>query len=270
MTYERNSSGAGRGLYDPGNPYFVVSHRESGLYDLGNPYFEASYRGPGLYDWGAPDLRDTAPQIFTQTITLDSRPVVVRSYRDPVFTYFPEEEPTVSVRRSTAERLPADLTLLLATVLSRPLCEAIIGDLQERYAEKLKDRGRFPAMLWFWGQVITSLAPFAWAGSASPAWTRFTEGFGDSCPSANLSVVAEQGCSYDEAARYQPGNEPFLNALALLFPAVAKAAKVFAVLRKKEVGLSDIVVRRRQNELGVLRRLRAINNVYQLPLSKLA
>jgi hypothetical protein len=51
---------------------------------------------------------------------------------------------------------------LVAMFLSPELREAVIGDLQERYGELIEESGYTRATLWFWRQIVTSLAPFAW------------------------------------------------------------------------------------------------------------
>jgi hypothetical protein len=56
-----------------------------------------------------------------------------------------------------------NVTVLFALFLSSLNCDAVVGDLQERYATAIARRGRYRAILWFWRQVITSLAPLAWA-----------------------------------------------------------------------------------------------------------
>jgi hypothetical protein len=47
--------------------------------------------------------------------------------------------------------------------LSSELRGAIVGDLQERYGQTFKQRGRNLGTLWFWLQITTSFAHFTWA-----------------------------------------------------------------------------------------------------------
>jgi hypothetical protein len=67
------------------------------------------------------------------------------------------------VKKQISQRLvPPGLKLtdFLCSILS---CDAVIGDLLERYGRLSQQRGYFRAATWFWKQLITSLPFFAWA-----------------------------------------------------------------------------------------------------------
>jgi hypothetical protein len=66
-------------------------------------------------------------------------------------------KPSVVVKR------PPNVTPLFSLFLSLEACEAVIGDIQERYTSIFSRLGKHHASVWFWKQVIASLATFAWA-----------------------------------------------------------------------------------------------------------
>jgi hypothetical protein len=57
------------------------------------------------------------------------------------------------------ERPPANLELLLHLAMSPADCEALIGDLEERYRKLATRLGRKRADIWYAKQVLTSIWP---------------------------------------------------------------------------------------------------------------
>ena len=61
---------------------------------------------------------------------------------------------------------PANAEFLFYLFLTPENCDAIVGDLEERYRLIHKKFGSRRANFWFWTQVLRSLGPIAWA------WTK--------------------------------------------------------------------------------------------------
>jgi hypothetical protein len=68
---------------------------------------------------------------------------------------------TGSDRCSVAPQPPLNAQFLLDLFLSDDVCEAFLGDLQERYSKKLPRLGKQRADWWYRKQVLTSLWPLA-------------------------------------------------------------------------------------------------------------
>lgn len=58
--------------------------------------------------------------------------------------------------------------LLLGCVAPPGVVEALLGDLNEEYSLRAHSPGA--AGLWYWGQVVRSLPPLAWAGVTDRQW----------------------------------------------------------------------------------------------------
>jgi len=58
---------------------------------------------------------------------------------------------------------PISLGALLHLLLDKKTVNAFIGDLQERYAEKVSSSGRTEANLWYTKESTRSIVPLAWA-----------------------------------------------------------------------------------------------------------
>jgi hypothetical protein len=65
---------------------------------------------------------------------------------------------------------PVNAQFLLDLFLSDDVCEAFLGDLQERYGKKLKRLGKTRADWWYWKQVVTSLWPLARSAGRKVSW----------------------------------------------------------------------------------------------------
>jgi hypothetical protein len=64
-----------------------------------------------------------------------------------------------------ALRPPTNAEFLFYIFLSPENCDALVGDLQERYRIIRKKFGARRANFWYWVQVITSVGPIAWAAT---------------------------------------------------------------------------------------------------------
>jgi hypothetical protein len=62
-------------------------------------------------------------------------------------------------------RPPLNAQFLFYLFLDAKTCDALVGDLEERYRTVLKKFGTRRANSWYWVQVITSLSPFIWAAT---------------------------------------------------------------------------------------------------------
>lgn len=58
---------------------------------------------------------------------------------------------------------PVKAEYLFYFFLEAKTCDALVGDLEERYKLILKKFGKFKADLWYWSQAIRSTGPIAWA-----------------------------------------------------------------------------------------------------------
>lgn len=75
----------------------------------------------------------------------------------------------------STDRPPRLAESLLARLLRTPDGDHILGDLAEQYATRREDGTRIGATLWYWGQVVRSLAPLLvrashWSGRTGPAY----------------------------------------------------------------------------------------------------
>jgi hypothetical protein len=61
--------------------------------------------------------------------------------------------------------LPLNATFLLYLFYDAKNCDALVGDLEERYKLIRKKFGARRANFWYWVQVITSVGPIVWAAS---------------------------------------------------------------------------------------------------------
>ena len=74
--------------------------------------------------------------------------------------------PKILVKWPAKRNRPATLFLvasILGLLVSSENCDAVAGDIEQRCARIAKSEGRLRAISWFWKQVITSIAPLAWA-----------------------------------------------------------------------------------------------------------
>jgi hypothetical protein len=58
---------------------------------------------------------------------------------------------------------PLNAEFLFHVFMTPQSCDALLGDLEERYKLINKKFGRRRANLWYWTQTVTSLAPIVWA-----------------------------------------------------------------------------------------------------------
>jgi hypothetical protein len=69
-----------------------------------------------------------------------------------------------SGKRSTSSTTPPQNASFLFYLFTTPKnCDALVGDLEERYKLIHKRFGRRRANFWYWTQVLTSVGPIAWA-----------------------------------------------------------------------------------------------------------
>ena len=68
-------------------------------------------------------------------------------------------------RRPTKRTSPVNATFLLYLFYDAPNCDALVGDLEERYKIIRKKFGARRASFWYWVQVITSVGPITWAAT---------------------------------------------------------------------------------------------------------
>jgi len=68
----------------------------------------------------------------------------------------------LSKRRRVSNRPPLDAKYLFHVFLDRQNCDALVGDLEERYSLIRKEFGQRRADLWFWIQTIRSVGPMMW------------------------------------------------------------------------------------------------------------
>jgi hypothetical protein len=154
-----------------------------GLYDLGIPELYKTAQEYDLYP--APEKQDedqiASRLIFSFGVTMQktSAPTCVVVHRQEPSPEWDEGRMRRWVailkqlrngstdfrltRDSVSSRPPLNITPLFALFLSSEICDAVVGDLQERYTQAFTQRGRTHATLWFLKQAATSLMPFAWA-----------------------------------------------------------------------------------------------------------
>ena len=60
---------------------------------------------------------------------------------------------------------PVNAEFLFYLFLDSKLCDALVGDLEERYQLIHEKFGARRANLWYWVQVMTSVGPIAWAAT---------------------------------------------------------------------------------------------------------
>jgi hypothetical protein len=60
---------------------------------------------------------------------------------------------------------PRNAEFLFYIFMTPANCDALVGDLEERYKLIYKKFGRRRANLWYWTQTVTSLGPIVWAWS---------------------------------------------------------------------------------------------------------
>jgi hypothetical protein len=70
-------------------------------------------------------------------------------------------------RRNTSGSVhpPLNAAFLLYLFYDAKNCDALVGDLEERYKFIRKKFGAHRANFWYWVQVITSVGPIAWAAT---------------------------------------------------------------------------------------------------------
>jgi hypothetical protein len=66
-------------------------------------------------------------------------------------------------RRRKCRRPPLSAEYLFYLFLDHQHCDALVGDLEERYKLIHKKFGRRRADLWYWTQMVASLGPIVWA-----------------------------------------------------------------------------------------------------------
>jgi hypothetical protein len=75
--------------------------------------------------------------------------------------------PKESLKRRTGangQRPPRNAEFLLCLVCPKDKCDALVGDLEERYPSMCQKFGEDRARLWYWWQVIRCLAPLIFEG----------------------------------------------------------------------------------------------------------
>jgi hypothetical protein len=78
--------------------------------------------------------------------------------------------------RSATSQPPLNAELLFHIFMTPQNCDAILGDLKERYKLIHKTFGRRRANYWYWTQVVVSLRPIAWACVKKVSgWSALTE-----------------------------------------------------------------------------------------------
>ena len=70
-----------------------------------------------------------------------------------------------STKRPKGFTPPIDATFLFYLFMTPPNCDALVGDLEERYKLIHKKFGHRRANFWYWTQTVTSLGPIAWGWS---------------------------------------------------------------------------------------------------------
>jgi hypothetical protein len=66
-------------------------------------------------------------------------------------------------RRRNCRRPPFNAEFLFYLFLTPQNCDALVGDLEERYKLMHKRFGRRRANFWYWTQTVTSVGPIVWA-----------------------------------------------------------------------------------------------------------
>lgn len=67
-------------------------------------------------------------------------------------------------------RVPARAECALSFLLPKTLCEALLGDLQERFCQEVHARGRSGATRWYWTEAILALCTLAPVNVIKTAW----------------------------------------------------------------------------------------------------
>jgi hypothetical protein len=60
-------------------------------------------------------------------------------------------------------KTPNDAEFLFYLLMTPQNCDALLGDLEERYKLIYKKFGRRRAKFWYWTHTVTSLGPIVWA-----------------------------------------------------------------------------------------------------------
>ena len=68
-------------------------------------------------------------------------------------------------RHLLLEEPPLNATFLFYLLLDARNCDAIVGDLEERYRRIRKKFGIGRATFWYWVQTVTSVSPIVWAAT---------------------------------------------------------------------------------------------------------
>ena len=79
---------------------------------------------------------------------------LVRPYLQRLLSFIGSPEPG---------KPPLNAEFLLCLFLDKQNCDAIIGDLEERYKLIQKKFGTLRANFWYWTQAVRSIGPIAWA-----------------------------------------------------------------------------------------------------------
>jgi hypothetical protein len=66
-------------------------------------------------------------------------------------------------RNTTGLNCPVNAEFLFYLFMAPQNCDALVGDLEERYRLIHKKFGRRRANFWYWTQTVTSLGPIVWA-----------------------------------------------------------------------------------------------------------
>jgi len=105
------------------------------------------------------------PKAFVDSSQVEA--IVFR--RDPNRVILGEGEPSELQRLFKAEldtiQPPPTLEFFFYLFLDAKNCDALVGDLEERYKFIRKKFGVRRATFWYWVQVITSLSPIIWAAT---------------------------------------------------------------------------------------------------------